>query len=79
MTLRCLLRYHWRLGDEVINSQDGIIEVSATTGDLKFIAFSEREEGTYMCVATNVFVGIDGVTRRAVAFSPPIIIKERSE
>ncbi|GFO37486.1 neural cell adhesion molecule l1 [Plakobranchus ocellatus] len=63
--------YKWLRDDQPIKS-DEYVSYNSQTGKLTFQSFSRRDEGEYMCVATNRFKGPDGRWQEAASFSPPI-------
>ncbi|GFO37482.1 neural cell adhesion molecule l1-like protein [Plakobranchus ocellatus] len=63
--------YKWLRNYQPIKS-DQYVSYNSQTGKLTFQSFSRRDEGEYMCVATNRFKGPDGRWQEAASFSPPI-------
>ncbi|RUS87763.1 hypothetical protein EGW08_004509, partial [Elysia chlorotica] len=68
--------YQWTRNEQILQS-NSFVTVVSKTGELIFNAFSSREEGVYMCIATNVYDEPSTQRQTATSMSPPITILQR--
>lgn len=75
--LHFFIRYKWTKNGEAVIVND-YVRYDSTSGNLTIPSFFSREEGTYMCIASNVF---DNEVGRVTAssFAPPIKLFQTSK
>ncbi|CAG5118194.1 unnamed protein product [Candidula unifasciata] len=64
--------YKWTRNGNPI-TVDNLVQYDSSSGSLKIPDFTKREEGTYMCIASNVFDN-EGGRVTAASFAPPVKI-----